>query len=65
MTQIVEILRSMGDALFSTAEGSTGIVVTFFEWLTSAEVLPFVGISITISLVLLAIRVVKGSLYGL
>lgn len=64
MTAIVNVLTSLANALFSTAEGSEGIVVQFFGWLTSSAVLPFFGIGIAVSLVLLAVKIVRGAIWG-
>lgn len=64
MSSIVSVLTSLANALFSTAEGSEGIVVQFFSWLTSSAVLPYFGIGIAVSLVLLAVKIVRGAIWG-
>lgn len=64
MSSIVAVLTSLANALFSTAEGSEGIVVQFFSWLTSSAVLPYFGIGIAVSLVLLAVKIVRGAIWG-
>lgn len=65
MTQIVSILQSLFGALFSTTEGSEGVVVQLFSWLTSADVAPYFLIGIAVSIVLLGIKVIRGVFWGL
>lgn len=60
MASLVSVLQSLASALF----GTNGIVVTFFSWLTSADVLPYFGIGIAVSLVLLAVKIVRGAIWG-
>lgn len=60
MASLVSVLQSLASALF----GTNGIVVTFFGWLTSADVLPYFGIGIAVSLVLLAVKIVRGAIWG-
>lgn len=60
MTALVSVLQSLASALF----GTNGIVVTFFGWLTSSDVLPYFGIGIAVSLVLLAVKIVRGAIWG-
>lgn len=65
MEALLSVLTSLFGALFSTAEGSQGIVVQLFEWLTTSPVLPFFGLGIVVSLVLLGIKVIRGLFWGL
>lgn len=60
MSSLVTNLQSFVSALF----GTDGIVLTFFNWVTSAAVLPFFVLGICVSLVLLAIKVVRGTIWG-
>ena len=64
MTALVTNLRALVAALFSTTAGSEGIVITFFEWLTSEAVLPYFAIGICVSLVLLAVKIVRGTIWA-
>lgn len=60
MGGLVTNLTSFMGALFGTG----GVVPTFFSWVTSAEVLPYFGLGICVSLVLLAVKVVRGTIWG-
>lgn len=60
MSSLVTNLQSFVSALF----GTDGIVLTFFSWVTSAAVLPYFVLGICVSLVLLAIKVVRGTIWG-
>lgn len=60
MSSLVTNLQSFVAALF----GTDGIVLTFFNWVTSAAVLPYFVLGICVSLVLLAIKVVRGTIWG-
>lgn len=60
MANLVSNLQSFASALF----GTDGIVLTFFNWVTSATVLPYFVLGICVSLVLLAIKVVRGTVWG-
>lgn len=60
MSDLVAVLQSLASALF----GTNGIVIQFFGWLTSSAVLPFFGIGIAVSLVLLAVKIVRGAIWG-
>lgn len=60
MSDLVAVLQSLASALF----GTNGIVIQFFGWFTSSAVLPFFGIGIAVSLVLLAVKIVRGAIWG-
>ena len=60
MSSLVSNLNSFVSALF----GSGGLVPTFFAWVTSADVLPYFVLGICVSLVLLAIKIVRGTVWG-
>ena len=60
MSSLVTNLNSFVSALF----GSGGLVPTFFTWVTSSDVLPYFVMGICVSLVLLAIKIVRGSVWG-
>lgn len=71
MEAIVTVLRDIAVALFggsTTVGGQTvqvpGAINTFFDWLVSEPVLPFFLIGVGVSLLLLAVRVVKGIFWG-
>lgn len=64
MAALVTILQSFASALFSTTEGSEGILIQFFNWVTSADVLPYFGLGICVSLILLAVKIVRGTVWG-
>lgn len=65
MEQIITVMQSLFGAFFSTTEGSEGVVVQLFEWLTSATVAPYFLIGVAVSIVLLAIKVIRGVFWGL
>lgn len=60
MSSLVTNLNSFVSALF----GSGGLVPTFFTWVTSSDVLPYFVMGICVSLVLLAIKIVRGTVWG-
>ena len=60
MTDLVTNLNSFVTALFGTG----GLVPTFFGWVTGEKVLPYFVLGICVSLVLLAIKVVRGTVWG-
>lgn len=60
MSSLVSNLQSFMSALF----GSGGIVPTFFTWVTGETVLPYFALGICVSLVLLAVKVVRGTVWG-
>lgn len=64
MANLITNVQDFFTALFSTAEGSEGIVTQFFTWVTSAEILPYFAVGICVSLVLLSIRIVRGLIWG-
>lgn len=64
MTALMSALGSFAQSLFSTTEGSEGVVVQFFNWLTSSAVLPYFLIGVAVSITLLAIRIVRGVIWG-
>lgn len=60
MSSLVSNLQSFVSALFGTG----GVVPTFFTWVTGEAVLPYFVLGICVSLVLLAIKVVRGTVWG-
>ena len=60
MDKLVSNLNSFISALFGTG----GLVPTFFGWVTSTDVLPYFVLGICVSLVLLAIKIVRGTVWG-
>lgn len=66
MTSLVKILQELAAALFgaATETAPAGIVVQFFSWITSEAVLPFFGIGIAVSLVLLGVRLVRSVIWA-
>lgn len=44
--------------------GETGPIPTVFDWITSAEVLPFFALGITVSLILFGVKIVRGVIWG-
>ena len=60
MSSLITNLNSFVSALF----GSGGLVPTFFTWVTSSDVLPYFVLGICVSLVLLAIKIVRGTVWG-
>lgn len=60
MSSLVSNVQSFMSALF----GSGGIVPTFFTWVTGETVLPYFALGICVSLVLLAVKVVRGTVWG-
>lgn len=60
MDGLITNLNSVMGALFGTG----GVVRTFFSWVVSTEVLPYFGLGICVSLVLLAVKVVRGTIWG-
>ena len=48
----------------STLFGTGGVIPTVFTWMTSTAVLPYVAISIGISLTLFAIKGIKSVIWG-
>lgn len=60
MSSLVTNLNSFVTAIF----GEGGVVPKFFGWVTSADVLPYFVMGICVSLVLLAIKIVRGTVWG-
>lgn len=60
MDSIVDLAQSLASGLF----GSDGLVLTFFSWLVSDAVLPFFIIGMTVSLILLGVKIVRGVIWG-
>ena len=60
MGGLITNLTSFMVALFGTG----GVVPTFFNWVVSEPVLPYFGLGICVSLVLLAVKVVRGTIWG-
>lgn len=68
MGQIINVLNQISIALFGGPLGEetiTGAIPTFWNWLTKPEVLPFFIMGCAVSLILLAVRVVKGIFWGI
>ena len=67
MSSILEVLQQIAIALFGGTIGSdtvSGAIPTFWNWLTSPEVIPFFLIGCCVSLLLLAVRICKGIFWG-
>lgn len=71
MTAVVNALKDFAVMLFGgtigtgeSAQTVDGLVKTFFTWVTSSGVLPYFVLGICVSLVLLAIKVVRGTVWG-
>ena len=65
MSAIADVLTDLATALFANpSTGDKGIVVQFFNWLTSTDVLPFFAIGIGVSILLLSVRLVKGAIWA-
>ena len=71
MASLISALKVFMVALFGGTIGSgesavttTGVIPTFFNWVTSPTVLPFFALGICVSLVLLAVKVVRGTVWG-
>ena len=71
MAGIVSALKDFAAMLFggtigsgSSAQTVDGLLKTFFTWVTSADVLPYFVLGICVSLVLLAIKIVRGTVWG-
>lgn len=60
MATIATTLSQISSALFGTG----GAIPTFWTWLTGETVLPYFLIGVCVSLLLLAIRIVKGVFWG-
>lgn len=57
---VTNTLSDVATALF----GANGAIPTFWNWLTSTTVLPFFLVGVAVSLLLLAVRIVKGIFWG-
>lgn len=71
MASLVAALKDFMVALFGGTIGSgesavtsAGVIPTFFNWVTSDAVLPYFALGICVSLVLLAVKVVRGTVWG-
>lgn len=71
MASLVAALKDFMVALFGGTIGSgesavtsVGVIPTFFKWVTSDAVLPYFALGICVSLVLLAVKVVRGTVWG-
>lgn len=60
MSALMSTLTQFATSLF----GAGGVVPTFFTWLTSESVLPYFLIGVAVSITLLAIRIVRGVIWG-
>lgn len=64
---MASVVTTLIGYLFGSGSGTTataGLIPTFFSWLTSATVLPYFAIGIAVSLLLLAVKVVRGAIWG-
>lgn len=67
MTTIIDTLQAVAVALFGgTLDETTvtGAIPTFWNWLTGEQVLPFFLIGVGVSLLMLAVRIVKSIFWG-
>ena len=71
MSGIVSSLKDFAVMIFGGTIGSgesaltvDGLLKTFFTWVTSTDVLPYFVLGICVSLVLLAIKIVRGTVWG-
>ena len=71
MAGIVSALKDFVAMLFGGTIGSgesaqtvDGLLKTFFTWVTGEKVLPYFVLGICVSLVLLAIKIVRGTVWG-
>lgn len=70
MASLITNLKDFAILLFGgtpSGEGATavtGLIPQFFTWVTSDTVLPYFGLGICVSLVLLAVKVVRGTIWG-
>lgn len=44
--------------------GADGPIPTVWGWLTGADVLPFFGLGIAVSLILFGVKMVRGAIWG-
>lgn len=60
MEAIITVLSDIATGLFGTG----GAIPTFWTWLTGATVLPYFLVGVGVSLLLLAVKIVKGIFWG-
>ena len=60
MTAIINVLQNITTGLF----GADGAIPTFWNFLTGEDVLPYFLIGVGVSMLLLAVRLVKGIFWG-
>lgn len=68
MAAVINVLNQIAIALFGGTIGEetiTGAIPTFWNWLTDPAVIPYFLIGVAVSLILLAVRVVKGIFWGI
>lgn len=58
-----QALTQLTTTLFGTGE-TPGVIATVFEWMTSADVLPFFAIGIGISLALVGVKIIRSVIWG-
>lgn len=61
ISTIVDVLGDVGSALFAE---DTGAISVFWNWLTSPNVMPVFVIGISVSLLLLAVKICKAVFWG-
>lgn len=71
MAGIVSALKDFAVMIFGgtigtgeSAQTVDGLLKTFFTWVTGTNVLPYFVLGICVSLVLLAIKIVRGTVWG-
>lgn len=57
------VLNQITTTLFGSGENA-GVISTVFDWITSAEVLPYIAISVAISLSLVGVKIIRSVIYG-
>ena len=58
-----QVLTQLTTTIFGSGE-TPGVIATVFDWVTSADVLPYFGISVAVSLTLVGIKVIRSVVWG-